>query len=245
MKRQQKKESAIKLNSISKQYLVYHQKPTFIENILQKEKQENFWALKNITLDINKGEKIGIVGDNGSGKTTLLKIISGISTPTKGSVQTQGKLVSLIDLNAGFHPELTGLENIFINGLLLGMSKKEIKEKLAQIIAFADIDKFIDAPFYTYSTGMRLRLGFSVCIHTDADIFLFDEGIYAGDLQFQKKIYRKLKELFSQKKVTFLVTTHLVEFLNKYCQKCLWIEKGKVRHFGPLKKTVKKYQKTA
>src|SRR3989304_6408892 len=167
---------AVKLTAVSKKYIVHHEKPTLVENILSRGKNEEFWALKDINLTIQKGEKVGIIGPNGSGKTTLLEIIAGITSSTKGKVATYGKLVSLIELEAGFHPELTGEENIFLNGLLVGMPKEEVRTKFKDIVSFADIGRFIDAPFYTYSEGMKLRLGFSILAHTSPDIVLLDEN---------------------------------------------------------------------
>ena len=233
----------IKLKGISKQYVVYHQKPTFIESILNIERKEKFWALKNITLNVKKGQKLGIIGDNGSGKTTLLKVISGITTPTKGEVRTSGRLVSLIELNAGFHPDLTGEENIFLNGLLLGMNREEVEKKFKSIVAFSGIGQFIYAPFYTYSMGMRLRLGFSICIHSDADVYLFDESIYTGDYKFQKKIGIRLKKLFRERDITLLVASHVEEFIRYYCETCAWIDRGKIIAIGETEGIINKNQK--
>lgn len=224
---------AIKLTNLSKTYQLHHEKPTLAENIFRRNKKETFTALKEINLEIKKGEKIGIIGSNGSGKTTLLKIISGISTQTKGSVKTFGKLVSLIDLSAGFHPELTGQENIFLSGLIIGMSKNEIREKFQDIINFADIGSFIDAPLYTYSTGMQLRLGFSIAVHSDPDILILDEGMMTGDENFQKKSGEKIEEFFRAKK-TILVATHSMDFLEDHCQKIIWLNKGKINKTGGL-----------
>lgn len=243
MKSSSNNKLAVKLKEISKQYLVYHQKPTFVESILNIERKEKFWALNNITLNIKKGQKLGIIGDNGSGKTTLLKIISGITTPTMGEVHTWGRLVSLIDLNAGFHPELTGEENIFLNGLLLGMDRNEVEKNLKSIISFSGIGPFIDAPFYTYSMGMRLRLGFSICVHSNADIYLFDEGIYTGDHKFQKKIRMRLKKLFKEGDITLLVASHVEEFIRYYCETCAWIDHGRIVDIGETEDIINKYRK--
>lgn len=218
---------AIELKNITKTYHLHHEKPTFSEQIIRRKKPELFTALNNISLSIHKGEKIGIMGPNGSGKTTLLKIIAGITTANTGTVTTQGKVISLIDLQAGFHPELTGEENIFLNGLIIGMSKSEIKKKYAQIVQFADIGNFIDAPLYTYSSGMQLRLGFSVAVHADPDILILDEGIMVGDSNFQKKVERKIEEFFQAEK-TILVVTHWQEFLEKTCQKIISIKNGNI-----------------
>src|SRR3990167_6304133 len=155
---------AIQLDYVAKQYVLHHEKPTLVETLFSP-KDEVFFALKDISLEVSKGERVGIVGRNGSGKTTLLKIIAGISTPSTGSVTTDGKVVSLIDLEAGFHPDLTGEQNIVLNGMLLGMTRAEIAKKHQAIVRFAGIGQFIDAPLYTYSSGMMLRLGFAVAVH--------------------------------------------------------------------------------
>jgi ABC-type polysaccharide/polyol phosphate transport system ATPase subunit len=226
-----RKKKAVTLKSVNKKYVVHHDKPTFVERLLSKNKNVLFHALKNINLDIYKGQKVGIIGLNGSGKTTLLKLICGITTPNKGSVKIKGKIISLIELTAGFHPDLTGAENIFLNGLLIGMDKKEIKRKFDSIIKFADIGDFIYAPFYTYSEGMKLRLGFSVAIHADPDILVLDEGIVTGDKDFQNKSSQKIKEFFEAGK-TIIIVTHLTEYLEINCNRIIWLEEGKIKSDG-------------
>jgi ABC-type polysaccharide/polyol phosphate transport system ATPase subunit len=225
---------AVKLINLSKTYQLHHEKPTLMENIFRRNGKEMFTALKEINLEIKRGEKVGIIGSNGSGKTTLLKIISGISTPTKGSIKTWGKLVSLIDLSAGFHPELTGRENIFLNSLLVGMGREEVRKKYNEIVEFADIGDFIDAPLYTYSSGMNLRLGFSIAVAADPDILILDEGLGVGDRDFQKKSANKIEDFFKQKK-TIILVSHWLEYLNDHCQRIVWLENGKIKMDGNLK----------
>lgn len=224
---------AIQLIEMTKTYQLHHEKPTFFENVFKKSKNESFVALNNINLDIHKGERVGIVGSNGSGKTTFLKIVSGISTPTKGKVKTFGKVVSLIDLGAGFHPELTGQENIYLNALLVGMGKEEVERKYDEIVSFADIGNFVDAPMYTYSNGMKLRLGFSVAVAANPDILILDEGISVGDGDFQRKSSKKIDEFFKKGK-TVMVVTHWTDYLRKHCQRILWFEDGKIKSDGGL-----------
>lgn len=214
---------SIQIIDVTKRYQLHHEKPTFAEQIIRRKKKEIYTALQSVNLTVYKGERVGIVGPNGAGKTTLLKIITGITTPNEGKVITNGKVVSLIDIGAGFHPELTGEENIYLNGLILGMSKREIKEKYLDIIKYADIGNFIDAPLYTYSSGMRLRLGFSIAIHTDPDILLLDEGVVVGDADFQKKISKYLKKFLSTNK-TAIIVSHWHEFLEKNCNRILSIQ---------------------
>lgn len=224
---------AIKISNLKKKYVVRHEKPTFIEQIFNRSKKKEFEALKGIDLTIYKGERVGLVGTNGSGKTTLLKIISGIATPTSGKVKTQGKIVSLIELTAGFHPDLTGEENIYLNGIVIGMSREEIKKKYNEIVEFADIGDFIDSPLYTYSDGMKLRLGFSIAIHASPDILVVDEGITVGDKQFQLKSGDKLEEMFRENK-TIIVVTHFAGYLEAHCDRIIWINRGKIHEDGGL-----------
>jgi ABC-type polysaccharide/polyol phosphate transport system ATPase subunit len=222
--------TAICLTNITKVYTIHHEKPTLMEKFI-KSKQEQFTALKNITLEIKKGERVGIIGPNGSGKTTLLKIIAGITTPTSGSVQTHGRIVSLIDLEAGFHPDLTGIQNIYLNAMIIGMSKHAIDTNIASIISFADIHQFIDAPLFTYSEGMKLRLGFSVAVHANPDILILDEGLSVGDEYFRKKAFSKIEEFFKHKK-TIITVTHYLEFIKKYCDRVMLMKTGKILRDG-------------
>lgn len=221
-----KHEAAITLSHISKRYILHHEKPTFVENVLRPAREE-FWALRDISLTIPKGQNVGIIGKNGSGKTTLLKIIAGITTPSEGHVQTHGKIVSLIELTAGFHADLTGEENIVLNGMLLGMRRSEIAAKRNAIVRFAGIGRFIDAPLYTYSAGMTLRLGFAVAVHADPDILILDEGLSVGDKDFQKKSQDKIREFFRKGK-TVLVVTHMLEFVRRNCNRVILLDGGHV-----------------
>jgi lipopolysaccharide transport system ATP-binding protein len=234
---------AIKLTNISKKYVLRHEKPTLVENIFRFRKKEEIWALKDINLGIKKGEKFGIVGDNGSGKTTLLKIISGITVPTEGRVEITGRVAALINLEAGFHPELTGEENIFLNGMLLGMSKKEIKNKFKKIIRFSGLENFIDTPFYTYSSGMALRLGFSIAVHSDPDILLIDEILAVGDQEFQQKSFQKMQDFFKKGK-TIVFISHYLPTVVKLCPKTAWLEEGKLKSLDVSKKVISQYLKS-
>ncbi len=218
---------AISLKGVSKRYILHHEKPTLVENVLARKQNEEFWALKDINLTIKKGDRVGIYGPNGSGKSTLLEIIAGITVPTTGYVFSQGRLVSIIELRAGFQPDLTGEENILLNGLLLGMSKRHIYNNMKSIIKFADIGSFIDTPFYTYSDGMALRLGFSIAIHANPDILLLDESFGFGDETFRKKILRKIQQFF-KKKETLVIVSHWLDFLKKNCDYVLELKSGRI-----------------
>ncbi|MBP9814093.1 ABC transporter ATP-binding protein [Candidatus Woesebacteria bacterium] len=229
-----KSPTVIQISQISKRYEIHHEKPTLVEKFITN-KNEVFFALKDISINIKRGEAVGIIGSNGSGKTTLLKLITGITTPTSGSITTKGKIVSLIDLEAGFHHDLSGYENIFLNGMLLGMGKAEITRKILSIIHFADIHQFIDAPLYTYSQGMKLRLGFSIAIHANPDILILDEGVGVGDIQFQKKSQNAIIRLFRKGK-TIIISTHLINIIRQYCTRVIEIKNGQVIMDVPIKK---------
>ena len=231
---------AVKLQGVSKIYTIHHEKPTLVEKFINH-KEEKFVALNDINLEIKKGEKVGIIGPNGSGKTTLLKIIAGITSPTKGKVKTWGKIISIIDLEAGFHPDLTGEQNIYLNGMILGMQRESIKDRIKKIINFADIGSFIDTPLFTYSEGMKLRLGFSIAVHANPDILILDESMWAGDLEFEKKSTAKLKEFFRMKK-TILVVSHWLSYIEKNCKRVLLIDEGKIIRDGSIK-VINEYRK--
>lgn len=222
---------AIKLTNIFKIYTLHHHKPTFFEQLANGFKSEKFTALSRVNLTMNQGEKIGIIGANGSGKTTLLKIIAGITAPSLGKVETTGKLISLIELDSGFHQDLNGVENIFLNGLLIGMTKEEIRGKFEMIKEFADIGNYLHEPIFTYSQGMKLRLGFSVAIHSNPDILILDEGITAGDYLFQQKSKKAFNELFQANK-TMVVVSHHLEFIKSYSQRIIWINDGQIHEDG-------------
>ncbi|MBT3249538.1 MAG: ABC transporter ATP-binding protein [Candidatus Pacebacteria bacterium] len=220
-------EVVIDLQNIGKKYVIHHEKPTLAEDVSRAvsfRPQETYWALRSVNLKIYKGEKIGFIGPNGSGKTTLLKIIAGISSPTEGKLKVRGRIISLIGLEAGFHADLSGQENIFLNGLIIGMSKEEIKAKFVKIVDFAGIGDFITAPLYTYSNGMKLRLGFSIAIHAQPDILLLDEVMTMGDKDFQFKSAIAMKKMFDSG-VTVLVVSQMKTYLRSYCNKIFNIER--------------------
>ena len=189
-----------------------------------------FWALQGINFSISRGESVGLYGPNGSGKTTIIKLLSYVTTPTKGEVTVKGKIAPLISVGAGFHPELTGKENIYTNGTILGMSIKEIKEKEQQIIEFSGLEKkFINMPVKNYSSGMNARLGFSVAIHSSAETFLLDEILAVGDSAFKEKCALKIDSLMKSKK-TFLIVTHNLEQMKELTSKIIYMEKGQITH---------------
>ena len=232
--------NAIILKNISKKYSLSQERPVLLKNLFVPQKKEDVWALKNVNLNIKKGETIGIIGENGSGKSTLLKIIAGITTPTRGSVKINGRVGSLIELGAGFHQDLTGRENIYLNGTLLGFTKKELDKKYNEIVEFADIGEYINQPIRTYSSGMTVRLGFSVAIHLDPDILLIDEVLAVGDEEFQRKCAKIINDSKRLSK-TILFVTHNLNFLLSLCSKSLWIYDGKIRMFDKTRSVYERY----
>lgn len=202
----------------------------------------SFWALNDISATIHKGETIGIIGPNGSGKSTLLKLIAGVSQTTRGSLTIRGRLAPLIELGAGFHPELTGRENVHLNGVILGMSKAEVNSKFEAIVDFAELWEFIDEPVKHYSSGMYLRLAFAVAVHTDPDILLVDEILAVGDDAFQKKCLKKIEE-FKANGVTIVIVSHSLKVVKEHCTKTMYLDHSKLVRFGDTRSVCELYQK--
>ena len=199
-----------------------------------------FWALKDVSFKVMPGEVIGIIGRNGAGKTTLLKILSQITPPTKGEITLRGRVASLLEVGTGFHTELTGRENIFLNGAILGMKRTEIREKFSQIVKFAEIQKFLDTPVKYYSSGMYMRLAFAVAAHLEPEILLIDEVLAVGDAQFQKKCLGKMEEVSKQGR-TVLFVSHNMEAVKNLCGRCLYLDKGRILSKGKTEKIVNLY----
>lgn len=222
--------SAITITGVSKLFFKQEQK-TFKEFLpaffTGKKTREWFWALHDINLDIKQGESVGIMGPNGSGKSTLLKLIAGVSKPTQGEIISYGRIAPLIELGAGFHPELTGRENVYLNGIILGMSRAEVKAKFDEIVDFAALADFIDSPVKHYSSGMYLRLAFSVAIHTDPDILLLDEILAVGDEQFQTKCFAKLRQI-QQAGKTIIYVSHDKKSVKDFCTRVVYLNKSKL-----------------
>ena len=206
-----------------------------------KKEFANLLALKNISLEIKKGEILGVIGTNGAGKSTLLKILSRVTTPTKGTVKIKGRIASLLEVGTGFHTELTGKENIYLNGSINGMSRLEIDKRIDEIIEFAGIEKFIDTPVKRYSSGMYVRLGFAVAAHMDPDILVVDEVLAVGDLEFQKKAIGKMKEVSSDGGRTVLFVSHNMSSISNLCSTAILLNEGCIVGNGPAKEIVKQY----
>ncbi|WP_205499845.1 ABC transporter ATP-binding protein [Rufibacter psychrotolerans] len=199
------------------------------------------WALRDVNFGVDQGDALGIIGSNGSGKSTLLKIISRIVRPTQGYVRGRGKISSLLEVGTGFHQELTGRENIYISGYILGMSKPEIKSKFDEIVAFSGIEKFIDTPVKRYSSGMYVRLAFAVAAHLEPDILIVDEVLAVGDAEFQKKCLGKMREVSHGHGRTILFVSHSMQAVNNLCNKALWLDKGRLQEIGDVTAVVNKY----
>lgn len=255
---------AIKVENLSKKYIISHEKKaqgykTLSESLMQGSKriankiihpfssseiesqtQEEFWALKDINFEINQGDKVGIIGRNGAGKSTLLKVLSRITDPTSGKIHINGRIASLLEVGTGFHPELTGRENIYLNGAILGMSRKEIKLKFDEIVAFAEVDKFLDTPVKRYSSGMYVRLAFAVAAHLESEILVVDEVLAVGDAEFQKKCLGKMDDV-SKEGRTILFVSHNMAMISSLCDKGLLMQKGQIKHSGTMQAVVKEY----
>ena len=236
-------EYAIRIRNLYKEFKINSDKArTLKEKILfsKRNKVDRITILKDINLDIKRGETVALIGTNGSGKSTLLKIMTKIIYPTKGTVKTYGKLTSLLELGAGFHPDFTGRENIYFNAAIFGLTKTEIEKRLNQIIEFAELGDFIDNPVRTYSSGMYMRLAFSIAINVDAEILLIDEILAVGDQHFQDKCFAKLHELKESDK-TIVIVTHSLEQVKKLCNRAIWIKDGCVEMDDKPDEVIKKY----
>lgn len=255
----------IEVKNISKKYNIAHQRGGYITlrdvltNILKRpfsflktkvkqiaglETKEEYWALKDINFEVKKGEIIGIIGPNGAGKSTFLKILSQITLPTAGEIKIHGRVGSLLEVGTGFHPELTGRENIFLNGAILGMTNKEITNKFDQIVEFSGIGKFIDTPVKRYSSGMYVRLAFSVAAHMEPDILVVDEVLAVGDAEFQKKCLGKMDEITKTEGRTILFVSHNLNAIERLCTKTILLKEGKMVKYGDTADVLNYYQNT-
>ena len=242
------KDIAIKVSHVYKIFKLYYDKAnTLKEKILffsrkNKSKDSILHVLNDINLTIKKGESVALIGTNGSGKSTLLKLMTKIIYPNKGKITTNGKLTSLLELGAGFHDDFTGRENIYFNASIFGLTKKEIDEKVDEIIEFSELQEFIDNPVRTYSSGMYMRLAFSVAINVQADILLIDEILAVGDQHFQEKCFNKLKELKESGK-TIVIVTHSMNQVKQFCDRAIWLYKGNVKMDGNVDQVLEEYLK--
>jgi len=246
----------IKIKNISKKYSVAKKKKEYltlsssITNVLKvlfsrngvnKKINQEFWALKDVNLKIEQGEVVGVIGANGAGKSTLLKILSKITPPTVGEIEINGRVASLLEVGTGFNPELTGRENVYLNGIILGMTKKEVNERFDDIVEFSGVREFIDMPVKRYSSGMNVRLAFSVAAYLKPEILLIDEVLAVGDVEFQQKCLGKMNSITREENRTILFVSHNMDAIQKLCKKCILLEGGKVKKFGDTKEVVETY----
>jgi lipopolysaccharide transport system ATP-binding protein len=253
-------DTVIKVENLSKKYIIGHQQEerytalrdviankvkslgSFIQNpkFQIQNSSEEFWALKDVSFEIKQGDRVGIIGRNGAGKSTLLKILSRITEPTTGRVSIEGRVASLLEVGTGFHPELTGRENIYLNGAILGMGKEEIKRKFDEIVAFAEVEKFLDTPVKRYSSGMYVRLAFAVAAHLEPEILVVDEVLAVGDAQFQKKCLGKMEDVGKEGR-TVLFVSHNMATVTTLCDRCIWLVSGQLHMDDNAELTTSKY----
>jgi lipopolysaccharide transport system ATP-binding protein len=235
---------AVRVNDVSKRFRLYHERNQSLKSAILRgrtSKHEDFWALKDISFDVIEGHTHGLIGSNGSGKSTLLKCLAKIYWPTSGTIEYRGRMASLLEVGSGFHLELSGRENIYLNGSILGMSKKEIDSKFDEIVDFSGVERFLDQPVKNYSSGMYVRLGFSIAINVDPDILVVDEVLSVGDEEFQRKSFQKFLE-FKKRGKTVILVTHTMPVVEDICDSVTWINGGVMMQTGPAAQVVKNYQ---
>jgi lipopolysaccharide transport system ATP-binding protein len=256
--------TVLRVENLGKKYIIGHQKQeryTALRDVVANQLRslgqvfnghkdnedpthEEFWALKDVSFEIKQGDRVGIIGRNGAGKSTLLKILSRITEPTSGKISIKGRVASLLEVGTGFHPELTGRENIFLNGAILGMDRVEIKRKFDEIVAFAEVEKFLDTPVKRYSSGMYVRLAFAVAAHLEPEILIVDEVLAVGDSQFQKKCLGKMEDIGKEGR-TVLFVSHNMGAISTLTSQCLFLEKGIASFYGYTEETIHKYLSSA
>ena len=237
-------EWAVRVNDVSKKFRLYHERNQTLKSAILRgrtSRHEDFWALQDISFDVIEGHTHGLIGSNGSGKSTLLKCLAKIYWPTSGTIEYRGRMASLLEVGSGFHLELSGRENIYLNGSILGMSKKEIDSKFDEIVDFSGVERFLDQPVKNYSSGMYVRLGFSIAINVDPDILVVDEVLSVGDEDFQRKSFQKFLE-FKKKGKTIILVTHTMPVVEEICDSATWINQGSMMETGPAKAVVQRYQ---
>lgn len=255
--------SIIQVNNLSKSFVINHEgreKYTALRDVVTKnakkafspssffkpkvtKSKEEFWALKDINFEVKKGDRLGIIGRNGAGKSTLLKILSRITEPSSGEIKIRGRVASLLEVGTGFHPELTGKENIFLNGAILGMSRNEIRKKFDEIVDFAEIENFLDTPVKRYSSGMYVRLAFAVAAHLEPEILVVDEVLAVGDAQFQRKCLGKMEEVSKNSGRTVLFVSHQMDAVETLTSNCIYLKKGKIQEIGSTSGVIHHYLK--
>lgn len=235
---------AISIRALRKEFRINNSGAAALKTALlwwKKRKLQHLEVLKSIDLDVMPGECVAVVGRNGAGKSTLLSLLARVYKPTSGTIELSGRIAPLLELGAGFHPDLTGRENIFFNGVILGLSRKEIQGRIEKIIDFSELRSHIDAPVRTYSSGMLARLGFSVAVHVDAEILLVDEVLAVGDFEFERKCYAMIDD-FRSKGGTILVVSHQMDSVRRVADRCVWLQNGSIRMVGPADEVIPAYE---
>lgn len=234
---------AVRVDHVSKSFRMYHERNQTIKSAVMRRRRsvhEDFWALKDVTFDVPVGSTFGLIGSNGSGKSTLLKCLAKIYFPNEGTISHRGRLAAMLEVGSGFHSELSGRENIFLNGSILGMSKKEVTGKLDEIIDFSGVEKFIDQPVKNYSSGMYVRLGFAIAINVDPDVLVVDEVLAVGDAEFQEKCFTKFEDFKSLGKTVILVS-HSTSTVKQMCDQAAWINHGELMMVGDAQTAIDAY----
>ena len=238
----------VHVRDLGKRYSHYHpERPrtlqeTFLKGIRRLSPTDYFWALRHINLEIDSGTVLGIIGSNGAGKSTLLRLAGGVGVPDEGRVDVFGRVGALLDLTTGFHPDLTGRENVIISGVIAGLTRQQVEQRFDSIVSFAELDEFIDSPLRTYSSGMQMRLGFAVAVHTEPDILLIDEVLMVGDISFQQKCLESVAA-FRDLGCAILVVAHDLELLRSLCDQVVWLESGSIAAYGKPADTIDQYLK--
>jgi lipopolysaccharide transport system ATP-binding protein len=245
--------ASIEVSQLSKKFVLQHDQPRLFQDVALSlfrngvrkghQRNEEFWALSGVSFSVEPGESLGIIGKNGSGKSTCLKLLTRIMEPTSGTVKMQGRISALIELGAGFHPELTGKDNLLVNGVILGMTRSEIKQRFDEIVAFAELEHFIDIPVKFYSSGMYLRLAFAIAINVNADIMLLDEVLAVGDQNFQTKCLAKISEL-QRSGVTIVFVSHDLNAVRTLCKRTIWLDRGKLVVDGDTESVIANYDQS-
>jgi lipopolysaccharide transport system ATP-binding protein len=236
-------EIAVRVENVSKKFRLYKERNQTIKSAIMRGRtsvHEDFWALNDVTFDVAAGSTFGLIGSNGSGKSTLLKCLAKIYQPEKGSIVANGKVAALLEVGSGFHHELSGRENVFLNGSILGMSKKEITRKFDEIVDFSGVEQFIDQPVKNYSSGMYVRLGFAIAINVDPDVLVVDEVLAVGDAEFQQKCYQKFRD-FKEAGRTVILVSHSMETVQAMCDNAAWLRHGTMMAVGEAAPTIKAY----
>jgi ABC-2 type transport system ATP-binding protein len=239
-------DTAVSVANVSKMFRLYHERNQSLKSAVMRRRisvHEDFWALKEVSFDVPVGSTFGLIGSNGSGKSTLLKCLAKIFYPEKGTITANGKVAAMLEVGSGFHPELSGRENVYLNGSILGMSRKEVARKFDEIVEFSGVEQFIDQPVKNYSSGMYVRLGFSVAINVDPDVLVVDEVLAVGDAEFQAKCQTKFAEFRAQGKTVILVS-HSMDTVKSMCDTAAWLQNGTLRTVGPADRTVSAYMES-